>query len=221
MEAFSICLRWAFVLLILHPGQAHSKELPPVLKNFIDYRENFVINVTKYVTKLFTKREELVRNCSECSRHSCSDDYLDFPCIQGLGTPEICTEEGRRVDYGSTIFRTPSGTDPTDLGVSIKENICIYRHLEEVVNKNLSDLFGWTYVGNQMQYFYFIPRSSRHQRWPFQAASRNGQEKKRRRRISRIQLLPSLRSQSPSVVCCSQYWSKGHRTRRGQVWIHD
>lgn len=132
-----------FALLYIAASQTY---LPLRLEHFIESQEELVLDVAAYATQLHARRVQHIRTC-ECSRHSCSNDFLQAPCVTHLGTPSICQAEGRRIDNTTTIFRTPPGTDPSDLSPGLKESICTYRHIQQVAEDYTHD-FGWTYLGN-------------------------------------------------------------------------
>ena len=118
----------------------------PKLQRFIRSQETIVKDIANNATKWHADRIRLVRSC-ECSRHACSNDFLDVECVHHLGDLEMCKTDGRRVDYNNSIFRTPRGTNPKTLTENLKESICVYKKLEDVVRDYGRDEIGWIYIG--------------------------------------------------------------------------
>ena len=116
------------------------------VRRFLDRQEEVVIDIAKNAAMWHSNRTLLVRNC-QCSRHACSNDYLDVECVHHLGELDMCETAGRRVDYDNSIFRTPRGTNPKKLTDSLKESICVYKNLENVVKEYGRDEIGWIYIG--------------------------------------------------------------------------
>ena len=129
--------------------------VPDAIQRFAELEEQLVIDSVAVATELHARRVQLIRDC-ECSRHACANDFPDAECIVGLETHNsICENlgkkgEGRIVDFEMSIFRTPPGEKVYDLAHSIKENICIY--------KNMDDLWRERYTKNDTQWIFLGKR---------------------------------------------------------------
>lgn len=133
-------------------------ELPLALEHFIESQEELVKDIAAHATELHAQRVQFLRSC-ECSKHACSNDFLDAPCVTQFGTPGICEVEGRRLDNTTSIFRTPPGTNPDDLSDTLKESICVYQHMEDVARNYVGDS-GWTYLGTRDGHFRRFPATA-------------------------------------------------------------
>ena len=116
------------------------------VRRFLDRQEEVVIDIAKNAALWHSNRTLLVRDC-KCSKHACSNNYLDAECVHHLGELEICETDGRRVDYDNSVFHTPPGTNPKTLTDSLKESICVYKNLEDAVKEYGRDEIGWIYIG--------------------------------------------------------------------------
>ena len=143
-----------FLLLTVYLVQAQS-DLPRAVKRFVEKEEQLVIDSASKASELHARRVQLVRNC-ECSRHACANDFQDAECVAGLKTHnKICKElgkqgEGRLIDFDKSIFRTPRGENVHNLAHSIKENICIYKHMEDLWRKKYKKKdTQWIFLGKE------------------------------------------------------------------------
>ena len=121
--------------------------IPNELMSFVESQERVVKKIAKRASELHAERVQHVREC-KCSKHVCSSDYVHSPCIEDLGTPGVCSTRGRRIDETMSDFVTPPGANPQNLSDSIKENLCIYRNLDETfMTTHGQDEYGWLYLG--------------------------------------------------------------------------
>ena len=160
-------LRTLLLLLFVHGV------LTEELNEFIKEQEKVVKGLAKNATKWHADRIRLVRDC-ECSRHACSNDFLDVECVHNLGELKMCEADGRRVDYGNSIFRTPFGTDPETLTGNLKESTCVYKQLEDVVKDYSRDEIGWIYIGKGNSHSFDFDMVCRNTGWSLSPIPRHG-----------------------------------------------
>lgn len=113
--------------------------------NFIQSKERIAIELAEYAAELYERRGHFVRNCS-CSKHACSNEWEKAQCVYHIERPDYCDSEGRLVNWDESMFRIPPGANYNDLSKSLKESICLYRHIEDKA-KNYIDDSGWIFVG--------------------------------------------------------------------------
>ena len=161
------------LLLSTHSSFGQIIDSIPKLRRFIRSQEAIVKDIAENATKWHADRIRLVRDC-ECSRHACSNDFLNVECVHHLGELDICKTDGRRVDYNNSIFRTPRGTNPKRLTDSLKESICVYKQLEDVVKEYGRDEIGWIYIGKSNSQSFDVIQFYRNTRWTLSTVSRHG-----------------------------------------------
>ena len=143
-----------FLLLTVYLAEGQP-DMPPAVRRFVEREEELVTDSASKASELHARRVQLVRNC-ECSRHACANDFQDAECVAGLKTHnKICKKlgkrgEGRLIDFDKSIFRTPRGENVHNLAHSIKENICIYKHMEDLWRKrNKKKDTRWIFLGKE------------------------------------------------------------------------
>ena len=143
----SLLLR-LFLLLAVATNVGRKLDPMEKLEAFIRRQEKEVERIAEAATEWHTDRIRAVRDC-ECSKHACSNDFVDSECVHHLGEIDFCKSEGRRMDYNASIFRTPPGTSPTILSDGLKESICVYKRLEDISIEYGRDEPGWLYIGEK------------------------------------------------------------------------
>ena len=141
-------------IFLLASGLANAQsDMPPAVRRFVEKEEQLVIDSASKASELHARRVQLIRNC-ECSRHACANDFQDSECVAGLATHnKICghlgeNAAGRLIDFNKSIFRTPPGENVKNLAHSIKENICIYKHMEDLWRKrSTQNDTQWIFLG--------------------------------------------------------------------------
>jgi len=114
---------------------------------FVESQEKLVLDLAEFAANQHADRKMRIRSC-ECSKHACSNDFLDSPCDESLRAPDFCKTKGQRVDTDGSIVRTPPGTFPSIVSVEMKENICVYQNMRSFITEyGYIDDQGWSYVG--------------------------------------------------------------------------
>ena len=124
-------------------------DLSGEVEKFIKDQEGIVKELAESMKKVQGNRQQLLREC-ECSLHACGRMSSNSACYAHLGTPDICRgqKEGRMMDNTTSIVRTPPGVTPETLTPSLKESICLYKHLDEEFKEiREEDEIGWMYIG--------------------------------------------------------------------------
>lgn len=158
LMSFLLCL---FLLLLVNQahvlGQTSLEEIA-----VIEEKEGIVKTIAEAAADAFRKRSFSIPGCP-CSQHSCGFNFTGTQCHNNLGGLSLCgnTCDGQMIDFGSSIVRTPPGTEIDSLSDSLKESICTYTRLDELfvsLGKNVS---AWTYIGTTDGHFRRWPATGR------------------------------------------------------------
>eukprot|EP00210_Caulerpa_lentillifera_P007409 g7080.t1 len=143
------CFLIFVVVFLIRVGCSHLR-VPEEVSRRIRNQEQIVTRVANQVVQLFDQRHSYLRRC-QCSTHSCSNDNSEFECSHSLGNVEpTCGADcqGRMINFNSSVFMTPPGSNALSLSPRLKESICLYSNLEPLMKELVPTANpSWLYFG--------------------------------------------------------------------------
>ena len=130
-------------------GYAQSTTLPPRIARFVEKQEAVVRTLASVASGLHVNRQQLVRECTCSTSAAFTGDFDDsLPNRQPHQRPR--KQKINALDNTTSMIHLSPGTNPTMLPAGLKENICIYKKLDNAFGDFGTDEVGRMYFGTKL-----------------------------------------------------------------------